>query len=263
MKHIRLTIQYDGTGYAGWQVQPDMPTIQGLLEGALEQVTGENTQVISAGRTDAGVHAIEQVASFRSSSRLTPEVFQRALNSLLPPDIRIMDAGYCSDGFNPRYSARSKRYFYLIDNSAVQSPFLSRYSYHFHGALDLGAMRVASGPLIGRYDFRSFQGSGCGARTTTREIYRIEITQLNEFEVFTVRFHGRLVRIAIEANAFLRHMVRNIAGTLLEVGRGVIDAQAMERIVLGRDRRLAGPTAPACGLFLEWVAYPQGDMIDD
>lgn len=201
------------------------------------------------------MHAIEQVAAFRTDSNHSPDVFRRALNGILPPDIRILSATYVDEDFHPRYSAKSKRYVYIINNSSIKNPFLIRFSYHVSQKLDTEKMKRAAEYLLGRHDFKAFQGSGCSAKTTIREIKSLEITELTSLEFLAFRFEGRYLKISIEANAFLRFMVRNIVGTLIEIGRGRMEPQEMERILNSRDRRSAGPTAPAQGLFLERVFY--------
>ena len=255
MKRIKLILQYDGTNYSGWQVQPDRVTIQGVIEAGLRKMTGEETMVLSAGRTDAGVHALQQVASFDTSSRYSPKVFQKALNGMLPRDIRIISSDYAGDDFHPRYSAKAKSYFYLIDCSETGNPFTGRYSYYCKYRLDSEKMINAAACLIGRHDFTSFRASGCGARSPVREIYDIKVEQMHSIEFLTVGLSGSFIRISVKGNAFLRHMVRNIAGTMIEVGRNRISPDGLRTILEARDRRLAGPAAPAGGLFLERVFY--------
>jgi tRNA pseudouridine38-40 synthase len=253
MKKIKLVLQYDGTDYCGWQVQPDRITIQGLMEESLKEITREEVRIVSAGRTDAGVHALEQIAVFATSSSLKPTVFLKALNSMLPGDIRILDAEYVDRNFYPRYSAKSKRYFYLIENSGGRNPFLIRYSHYIQVRLDVESMQMAAASLIGRHDFSSFRGSGCGAKTTVREIFSLDVLQISDVDFLTMSFSGPFIKIAVEANAFLRYMVRNIVGTLVEVGRGKVRPEDVEGIMKKKDRQYAGPTVPAKGLFLERV----------
>ncbi len=255
MRRIRLTLQYDGTNYSGWQVQPDRVTIQGVIEAGLRKMTGEETVVLSAGRTDAGVHALHQVASFDAASPYPPEVFQKALNGMLPLDIRIISSDYAGDDFHPRYSAKAKSYFYLIDCSEIRNPFTGRYSYYCKCRLDIEKMIKAAACFIGRHDFSSFRASGCGAGSPVREIYDIKVEQMNTIEFLTAVFSGSFIRISVNGNAFLRHMVRNIAGTMIEVGRNRISPEGLRGILEARDRRTAGPAAPARGLFLERVFY--------
>lgn len=255
MNRIRLLLQYDGTGYSGWQVQCGKTTIQGLIEDSLQRITGEETRVVAAGRTDAGAHALGQVASFSTKSPHPPEVFQRALNAMLPEQIRVLDARSADQDFHPRYSARAKRYFYLIENSGIKNPFLCRYSYHVHERLDMERMREAGMHLVGRHDFSAFRDSGCGARTTLRLVNSIEVIRLKEAGFLGLNLPGSFINISIEADAFLRHMARNIAGTLIEAGRGRFTPEHVMTILMSGDRRNAGPTVPAKGLFLERVFY--------
>lgn len=254
LRRIQLKLQYDGSAYNGWQVQPSGRTIQGLLQECIFRITGEVTHLIGAGRTDAGVHALEQVAAFDSSSELSPAVIKRALNATLPEDIRVMEASYADSEFHPRYSARSKRYFYLIANMAVVPVFLNRFVWRVKAELDVEAIRTASVFLLGSHDFSSFRGSGCGARNPARNIYRIETETIHDTPLFPWS-SCNLIKITAEADGFLRHMVRNIVGTLVEIGRGRIGPEKISEIMEARDRRLAGPTAPPHGLFLEKVIY--------
>ncbi len=255
LQRIRLTLRYDGTNYSGWQVQPGRATIQGVIEAGLKKVTGVETTVLSAGRTDAGVHALQQVASFDTASQHPPGVFQKALNGMLPRDIRIISSEYAAEDFHPRYSAKAKSYFYLIDCSETGNPFTGRYSYYCKYRLDSEKMLTAAACLTGRHDFSSFRASGCGAGSPVRQIYDIRVEQMNTIEFLTVGFSGSFIRISVTGNAFLRHMVRNIAGTMIEVGRNRISPEGLRSILEARDRRLSGPTAPARGLFLERVFY--------
>lgn len=253
MRTIKIILQYDGTNYHGWQIQPNGLSIQEVLQDKIEVITGEKAAVHGAGRTDAGVHALGQVACFATASRLDAPVVKRALNSLLPKDIRITDASFESKGFHPRFSAKAKRYFYLIVNSAVISPFMCRYAWQVPYGLNIGNMGEAAEILTGRHDFASFVASGCNARTTQRTIFSLEILT-GETGVFG-GIAEDMVRVTIEADGFLRYMARNIVGTLIEVGKGRMAAGAMRDVILSGDRRKAGPTAPARGLFLEKVIY--------
>lgn len=254
MRRILLKLQYDGSAYNGWQVQPFGRTIQGMLQDCLLKLTSEKVTVIGAGRTDAGVHALGQIAVFDSRSRLPTDVIRRALNALLPPDIRVMGIDEVTGDFHPRYNARSKTYFYLIANMREVPVFVHKYVWQMSADLDIEGMKAGSTHLLGPHDFSSFRGSGCGAKDPVKNIYRIEIETLRELES-SAKFPGNFVRITAEADGFLRHMVRNIVGTLVEVGRGKISPEKMHEILEEKDRRLAGPTAPPQGLFLEKVIY--------
>jgi tRNA pseudouridine38-40 synthase len=255
MKQIRLTLQYDGTNYSGWQVQKNAATVQGLLEDAVFAVTGEELRITGASRTDAGVHAFEQVAAFMTASNLGPRDFLRALNANLPDDIRIIDAEKASGNFHPRYSAKSKTYSYLITRYGVYSVFLKRYSWQMGYQLNCDAMREAVPCLTGNHDFSSFRASGCSAKNPVREVTKIEIREAGSVDFMTFNFKVPVIKISIQANAFLRHMARNIVGTLVEIGRGRITPDKMKEILEAKDRRVAGKTAPALGLFLEKIVY--------
>lgn len=250
-----MKIQYDGTSYKGWQVQPDADTIQGFIENALFGITREKVNVIGAGRTDAGVHAIEQVASFDSGTRLGNTRLKNGVNALLPPDIRIMSIEDAPDGFHARYSALRKRYTYIIANMADVPVFFRNYTWEAGYRLDIEEMRAAANIISGRHDFSSFRGSGCGARETLKNIYSLEVERVEELSFLFAGFRGSFIRISIEADGFLRHMVRNITGTLAEVGRKRMEAGSVREIIEKRERSSAGPTAPAKGLFLEKVTY--------
>ncbi len=255
MRNIRLLIQYDGTDYSGWQVQPEGTTIQGILQEKIRRITGEDAKLIAAGRTDAGVHALGQVASFRTSTKLAPEVIKRALNAVLPDAVRITDACDAAGGFHPRYDARSKIYFYMIAVDRTVSPFLHRYIWRVPHRLDQGRMRCALPFFKGTHDFSSFRASDCGAKSTVRTVSGISLESTDTLPFMGAALNGSFIRISIEADAFLRHMVRNIVGTIVEAGKGKISPDDMEKILASRDRRRAGPTAPAQGLFLEKVNY--------
>ncbi|MDH4027377.1 MAG: tRNA pseudouridine(38-40) synthase TruA [Nitrospirota bacterium] len=255
MRNIRLTLQYDGTDYSGWQVQKEDPTVQGLLEKALFSVTGEHSRVQGASRTDAGVHAFGQVAAFRTGSQLGPDVLLRALNSNLPQDIRIIDASEADDDFHPRHRAKSKTYSYLISGPGAYSVFLKRYSWQMTCRLNCELMRTAAGYLIGEHDFSSFRASGCSSSHPVREVTSINISEADSFGFIAFTMKAPVIKITIEANAFLRHMARNIAGTLVDIGRGNIPSDMMKDILDSKDRMAAGQTAPARGLFLEKIVY--------
>lgn len=256
MPNIRLQIEYEGTNYAGWQIQNSRPssivyrpsnTIQEAIEKVLEKVLQEKVKVIGSGRTDAGVHAMGQTANFKTNSLLTPAKIQKALNGLLPDDIRIKKANYADNDFHACYSARSKTYRYIILNSKVSSVFLKRSSWHIPYKLDIPLMRKEAKSLIGRHDFSSFCASGSSARTRVRTIKKISVKKsFNNFNLIT---------IDIEADGFLYNMARNIAGTLVEIGRGRFSAGSMGKILTAKDRRAAGATAAARGLFLVKVKY--------
>jgi tRNA pseudouridine38-40 synthase len=255
MRHIKFVIQYDGTDYAGWQVQKKEKTIQCLLEDAVFAVTGTRSRVTGAGRTDAGVHALHQVAVLRTRTHLKPEVLLRAFNSNLPRDVRIIRAGACQADFHPRFSAQHKTYSYFISGPGAFEVFLRRYSWQVPYKLHISHMRKAAKVLEGRHDFACFRASGCGSRHPVRTIHRITISERSSVEFLGFTFKAPIIKIRIQADAFLRHMARNIVGTLVEVGRGKISPQDVREILSSKDRRRSGPTAPAQGLFLEKIKY--------
>lgn len=255
MRNIKLTLQYDGTNYAGWQIQNNAVTIQGHLENIILNITGEHSRVTGAGRTDAGVHALEQVAIFKTGSLLEADVLQRAINRYLPPDIRLINAVECHEGFHPRYDTKSKTYSYVLSGLKAYSVFLARYSWDLRCQLDIEAMKEAAHYLIGRHDFSSFRASGCSSRNPVREITEIKISEMKEIEFIDFKLDVPVIKISITATAFLRHMVRNITGTLVDAGRKKYHPSRIKEILDAGDRHLAGKTAPACGLFLEKIVY--------
>jgi tRNA pseudouridine38-40 synthase len=241
---FKLVIEYDGTDFHGWQVQPNGLTIQGVLEEAIARMLGESTRVIAAGRTDAGVHASGQVVSVSVRRAVPADRLLRALNALTPRDICIKAAEVVPDGFDPRRAARSRVYVYRIWNARWMSPFWRRYAWHVSRPLDCERMRAAAVVLLGEHDFSSFQAAGCDAAHSIRRVLRSEIDRAEHLIVYT-----------IEATAFLRHMVRNIVGTLVEVGMAERSVDDFAAVLAARDRTCAGPTAPACGLCLTEVKY--------
>jgi tRNA pseudouridine38-40 synthase len=255
MRKIKLRIEYDGTAYHGWQRQKDETTIQGIIEDSVLKITGIYSSVLGASRTDAGVHALDQVAVFRTESVLDAETIKKALNAILPQDIRVLEADEADDSFHPRNDAVNKSYFYIIANQQKSSVFLYRYSWLVLQSLDTHPMAEASQALVGVHDFSSFMGAGSDIRDARREIYSLSIEKIEAVDFMTAGLRGNFIRIKTEANGFLRHMVRNIVGTLVEIGRGRIPADRMQEILESQDRRLAGQTAPPQGLFLEKIRY--------
>jgi tRNA pseudouridine38-40 synthase len=255
MRKIKLLIEYDGTAYHGWQIQNDETTIQGIVEDRVQRITGTQSGVLGASRTDAGVHALGQVAVFRTESRLDAGTIKKALNAVLPQDIRVLEAAEVDDSFRPGDAAVKKSYFYIIANQMVSSAFLFRYTWTVPQQLDLIKMAEASQSLMGRHDFAAFMGAGSDVQGTIREIYSLNIGRLDKVDFMTACLRGDFIKIRAEANGFLRHMVRNIVGTLVEAGRGRIPASRMTEILQSRNRRLAGQTAPPQGLFLERIVY--------
>jgi len=244
MNRIRLTIEYDGTDYVGWQRQPNGLSVQEVVELALQQVVGHPVQIISSGRTDAGVHARGMVVHFDTSCVLPMTAYREGVNAHLPMDIVITDAMLVSPEFHARYSALAKRYRYTLSIGATRSPLASRFSWHLRSPLDIESMRVAAESLVGRHDFAAFRSSGCVAKSTIREIFSIRIKR-----------HGRMQYIDVIGSGFLRNMVRVIVGTLVEVGRGKRTADEVRQLLVSCDRDRAGATAPPQGLCLMQVWY--------
>jgi tRNA pseudouridine38-40 synthase len=242
--NIKLTVEYDGTNYHGWQIQPSGETIQSVLERAVSTFLRKPTRVIGSGRTDAGVHALGQVVNFHSDKDFDLYRIQRALNALTPEDITIKEVEIVADSFDARRDGRARVYEYRILNRSTPSPFHLNRAWRLHDRLDLEAMRAAIPCLLGEHDFSSFRAAGCDAAHPVRKVYRASLDQRDELLVFT-----------IEATAFLRHMVRNIVGTLVDVGRGLRAPQSFRGLLEARDRTKAGATAPARGLFLVQVKY--------
>ena len=245
---IRLTLAYDGTGFRGWarQRDPSIRTIEGVVSAHLERVLQEPVKLSVAGRTDAGVHARGQVASFTTASSVRPEQLQRALNGVLAPELVLIDATYALGGFDARFSAKAREYVYRIHQAALPDPFTARFVWHRPGDPRLGPMREAARLLVGEHDFASFCRPPGGDRSTVRDLRRL-----------TVGRQGDELSIRAVANAFLHRMVRSLIGTLVAVGDGVLEAAAMPEILDARDREAAGRPAPARGLTLERVSYPR------
>ncbi len=242
----KITLAYDGTGFSGWQIQPGQPTVQGRLETALARIEGAPVRAAGSGRTDAGVHALGQVASCTMGNPLPPSGLLKALNRLLPASVRVTDARAAPAGFHARHAATAKTYEYRILRAAICPPFDARYVYWHPYPLDEEAMRRAAGRFEGLRDFRSFASETRGApESSVRTVFSSEVRRERDRLVYRVRGSG-----------FMYRMVRNLVGTLLEVGRGNLKPDDMDRILAARDRRAAGPTAAARGLFLASVEYP-------
>lgn len=244
-KNFKLIIEYDGTRYHGWQRQKDDCSIQGEIEKALQKMTAKRVTVIGSGRTDAGVHAEGQVASFKCDTRLEPEELLNGLNSLMAEDIIIKVCEQVSASFHARYDARNKIYQYKILNRPTPAAIGRQYSWFIRKSLNRSAMRTAISHLIGRHDFKSFEGTGSPRQHTTREIYSAQITEQK----------GGLLVLYFKADGFLRYMVRNIVGTLVDVGLQKLTAEDFKRILDSKDRSQASATAPAHGLTLLEVIY--------
>jgi tRNA pseudouridine38-40 synthase len=245
MRNIKLVIEYDGTNYLGWQVQASGLTVQGTIENKLALLTGEQIHLIGSGRTDAGAHALGQVANFKTKSQMDVRSIQKALNSLLPSDIAIKEAKEITEDFHARKSPRSKIYEYRILNCEIRSAFHREYAWHIPQKLNLGEMKKATEVLIGEHDFSCFRSVGTPTKTAVRKVFRAEWKRNRE----------DFLRFEIEATGFLKQMVRAIVGTLVEVGKGKVSAGEIQEILESKDRKKAGPTAPARGLFLKEVKY--------
>ena len=244
LRTLKLVVEYDGTGFAGWQRQDGQTTVQGCLEKALHTMTGQAIIVRGAGRTDAGVHAEGQVASVEVASRIPTLGFLRGINTNVPPEIAVLEVTDMPAGFSARHDARGKIYRYLVWNHPVRSPRIARRAWHVYDPLDTHAMREAAGRLVGEHDFRNFRSADCDRKNTVRIMRR-----------FDVRRDGAMLSLEVEGTAFLRNMVRILAGTLVAVGKGKMTPDQVEVLLSSGDRSQAGVTAPACGLTLVRVIY--------
>jgi tRNA pseudouridine38-40 synthase len=258
MRYFKLTIAYDGTDFHGWQIQAQKPTIQGEIVDVLRRLTQENVHLHGAGRTDAGVHALGQVGSFRTQAGLSAEEFQRALNALLPRAIRIVDSEEVGPDFDARWSARGKIYRYRLYRGKVVPPMIWRYVLHYPFPLDEDAMHDAAARFVGKHDFASFAASTGSEeddkeRSTEREIFSAELVRSADREELNFTVRGR---------SFLRYMVRKMVGTLLDVGRGKLKADDIDRLYELRDRSKSGPTVPAQGLVMVEVQHEEAWRLD-
>lgn len=244
MRNIKLIVQYDGTDYAGFQVQPDVPTIQGALEDALGRILKHKVRIRAAGRTDAGVHALGQVVTVRTDTAIPAHSLADALDNALPPAIAVSAGVELPAGFHPQYDAVAKLYSYRILNRREPSPFIGRFAWHVRAALDVEAMAAGGEALLGRHDFSAFEAAGSGVTDKVRTLERLDCER-----------HGDVIELRARADGFLYLMVRNIVGTLVEVGLGRLAPEAVGEILASRDRANAGPTAPPQGLCLVRVDY--------
>jgi tRNA pseudouridine38-40 synthase len=242
---VKLVLEYDGTRYVGWQVQPNGPSIQAAVERALATLHKAPRRVTAAGRTDAGVHARAQVVSFPEDRPLPLAAYVKGMNALLPDDVAVRSASLEPEGFDARRSARGKRYRYVVENLATRAPLTRLHAWQLFGPLDVAAMREASAHLLGRHDFAAFQAADCACDHAVRDLRRLDVSGAP----------GARIELVVEATAFVKHMVRNLAGTLVEVGQGRRAAASIPELLASRDRRRAGRTAPPQGLFLEEVFY--------
>jgi tRNA pseudouridine38-40 synthase len=245
-KNIKMVLEYDGTQYHGWQLQKNALTLQAIVEEKIQVLTREHVTVIASGRTDAGVHALHQVCHFLTHSDMDPESIRRGLNSLLPEDIFVRQAEQAPLNFHARYSVKSKTYEYRILNREQPDLFLRHYAWHVPRKLDLAHMERCVFLLRGRHDFSSFKSSGSENLNPVREMIRSELHQAPD---------ESLIRFLFEADGFLRHMVRNIVGTVIEVGSGRTTPDEFLKIIEAKDRKRAGLKAPPQGLFLTMVRY--------
>ena len=243
---IKLIVAYDGTGYHGWQIQNNALSIEEVLTGALRELLGEEIELAGASRTDAGVHALGNVAVFDTNTRIPPEKIAVAVNQRLPEDIRVMCSEEVSPEFHPRYEVSRKTYEYSITNVRIQLPTKRLYSYFVYIPLNVERMRKTAEYFLGEHDFAGFCSSGSQVKTTVRSIYELQVLQ-----------QGEDIRIRVTGNGFLYNMVRIIAGTLIEVGMGRREPETVRRAIEEADRKLAGPTAPPQGLTLVNIDYEE------
>lgn len=245
-RNIKLTLEYDGTNYCGWQKQPNAPSIEETLERAITKIVKEEVSVTGSGRTDSSVHAMGQVANFYTSSKIPSEKFALALNTMLPKDIAVKKSEEVNLEFHSRYDAVGKEYKYMIYNSKVRSPLKRNYAYHVNYKLDREAMKVALDCFLGEHDFRGFMSTGSSIKGTVRTINYVDLVENEE-----------MIEITFRGTGFLYNMVRIIVGTVVDVGIGKIDKDSIVEIIESKDRNRAGHTAPPEGLYLSRVFYDE------
>ena len=249
MPRFKLLVEYDGTEFHGWQSNPGVRTVQGVLSHFVSEMLGKAVRVQGASRTDRGVHALGQCGSFSADTPIPPDGFRKGLNGLLPPDVAIAACAVVPEAFDPRRSAAGKHYRYRVWNRHSRSPLADRTSWHRRGRLDLDRIAAAVPHLLGERDFSAFRSAHCTASHPVRRVDSID----------AVRAGDGFVDFDVRGNAFLHHMVRTLAGTLVEVGQARREPEDVARVLASRDRREAGPTAPAQGLFLVSIRYPELD----
>lgn len=244
MRTILLNIEYDGTAYFGWQIQPNFPTVQAVVEMALQQIVGSEVRIHSSSRTDAGVHARDMAVHFRTESRLPLTAFREGANAFLPDDVVIREVREMPADFHARFSSKGKWYRYTIYNDVVRSPLTCRTSWHLRGDLDLTLMREAAAVLVGEHDFQAFRTRGCVAKSTVREIYQVDVSA-----------DQKLIYLDFRGSGFLRNMVRILVGTIAEIGQGRRPLADLEKLLNVEPGLSSGATAPAQGLCLQEVWY--------
>ncbi len=273
MRNIRLTLAYDGTGYVGWQIQPNGVSVQSVVEAGIREFSGTKPSLIAAGRTDAGVHALGQVANFQTESAIPCQGFRAGLQAYLPHDVLVVNADEVPLDFHATYAAKRKRYRYVIQNTRAAHPFLRNYTYEYHARLDEQEMHAAAQVFVGTHDFRAFETQHPNTASSVRTVFELSVRRLAEWttwnacrpvrpeepnsELTAADPAGEFVAIDIVANGFLYNMVRTIAGTLIRVGERKWDAAHVRQILERGTRPQAGPTAPACGLYLVRVEYDE------
>ena len=260
MRNLRLILAYDGADFAGWQVQPGRTTVQGALASAIGRLSGENVLPQGSGRTDAGVHALAKVASFATASAIPAENWMRALNDILPPSIRVLDASEAPPEFHARKSARAKTYRYRIHRGAVCPPFLARYVWHYPYPLEEPAMVAAAELVVGQHDFTSFAAvdpERVERMAAAENVHTTDVKTTNIRTIYSSNWirEGEELIYTVRGSGFLHHMVRNLVGTFLLIGKGTVTQEDLRRILQARERTAAGPTAPASGLYLVEVEY--------
>jgi tRNA pseudouridine38-40 synthase len=273
MRNIRLTLAYDGTGYVGWQIQPNGVSVQSVVEAGIREFSGTKPSLIAAGRTDAGVHALGQVANFQTESAIPCQGFRAGLQAYLPRDIVVVDADEVPLDFHATYAAKRKRYRYVIQNARAAHPFLRNYVYEYHAHLDEQEMHAAGQVFVGTHDFRAFETQHPNTASSVRTVFELNVRRLAEWTAWNAGRParpeepnsdlpaanpvGEFVAIDIVANGFLYNMVRTIAGTLIRVGEHKWDAAHVDEILEHGSRPQAGPTAPACGLYMVRGEYDE------
>ena len=255
MRNLKLILSYDGADFAGWQVQPGRTTVQGALASAIGRLSAENVLPQGSGRTDAGVHALAQTASFQTASAIPPENWVRALNDILPPAIRVLEVTEAAPEFHARKSARAKTYRYRIHRGAVCPPFLARYVWHYPYPLEESAIIAAAGVVVGEHDFTSFAAVDPERVERMAAEENTHTTNIRTIFSSTWNREGDELIYTVRGSGFLHHMVRNLVGTFLLMGKGTVTLEDLRRILEARERNAAGPTAPASGLYLVGVEY--------